>query len=83
MDIQAEKLNLIKWIIELDDPEVIKKLFVLQHQILQQDSTGDWDLLSEYQKQHILKALEEADTDLGIPAKEVIQRSREKYGLNG
>jgi hypothetical protein len=83
MDIQAEKLNLIRWIAELDDPEVIKQLIVLQHQILQQDSTGDWNLLSEYQKQHILKSLEEADIGLGIPAKEVIQRSRKKYGLNG
>lgn len=78
MDIWATKLDLIKWIVELDDPEVIKQLIVLQHQILQKDSVGDWDSLSEYQKQHILKALEEADTALGIPAKEVIQRSREK-----
>jgi hypothetical protein len=78
MDIQAKKLDLIKWIVELDDPKVIQQLFVLQHQILQHDSAGDWDLLSDYQKQHILIALEEADADEGIPAKEFIQRSREK-----
>ncbi len=40
-------------------------------------------LLPEYQKQYILKGLEEADAGLGTPANEVIQRSREKYGLNG
>ena len=83
MDIQAEKLDLIKWIADLDDPGVIKQLFVLQHRILQQDRIGDWDLLPEYQKQQILKGLEEADAGLGTPAKEVIQRSLEKYGLNG
>jgi hypothetical protein len=82
MDIQAEKLNLIGWIAELDDPAIIKQLIVLQHHQLQQDSTGDWDLLPEYQKQRILKGLEEADAGLGVPAKEVIQMSREKYGLN-
>ena len=82
MDIQAEKLMLIKWIAELDDPASIKQLIALKNQ-LRQDSTGEWDLLPEYQKQHILKSLAEADTDLGTPAKEVIERSREKYGLNG
>ena len=83
MDIQAEKLDLIKWIADLDDPDVIKQLFVLQHRILQQDRIGDWDLLPEYQKQQILKGLEEADAGLGTPAKEVIQMAREKYRLNG
>ena len=47
------------------------------------DVTEGWDLLPEYQKQQILKGLEEADAGLGTPAKEVIQRSLEKYGLNG
>ena len=82
MDIQAEKLILMNWIAELDDRAVINQLIALQNQ-LQQDSTGEWDSLSEYQKQHILKALAEADSDLGVPAKEVIARSREKYGLKG
>ena len=82
MDIQAEKLNLIKWITELDDPAVIKQLIALKNQ-LQGDSTEEWDLLPEYQKQYILKGLEEADAGLGTPAKEVIQRSRDKFGLNG
>jgi predicted transcriptional regulator len=49
---------------------------------LQQDSTKEWDLLSEYQKQHILKGLAEADAGLGTPAKEVTERTRKKYGLN-
>jgi hypothetical protein len=43
----------------------------------------EWDMLPEYQKQQILKGLEEADAGLGIPAKEVIQKARQKYGLNG
>jgi hypothetical protein len=30
-----------------------------------------------------LKGLNEADAGLGTPAKEVIKRTREKYGLNG
>jgi hypothetical protein len=48
-----------------------------------QDSTEEWDLLPEYQKKQIMISLEQADAGLGTPAKEIIQRSREKYGLNG
>ncbi|MFI5138905.1 MAG: hypothetical protein ACHQIM_13865 [Sphingobacteriales bacterium] len=47
------------------------------------DVVEEWDLLPEYQKQQILKGLEEADAGLGTPAKEVIQKAREKHGLNG
>jgi len=47
------------------------------------DVTEGWESLSEYQKQQILKGLEEADADLGVPATEVIQRAREKHRLNG
>lgn len=46
-------------------------------------TVDEWDLLPEYQRQEILKGLEEADAGLGVPAKEVIQMAREKYGLNG
>ena len=48
----------------------------------QDDITEGLDLLPEYQKQQILKGLEEADAGLGTPAKEVIQKAREKYKLN-
>lgn len=43
----------------------------------------EWNMLPECQKQQILKGIEEADAGLGIPAKEVIQKARQKYGLNG
>ncbi|HEY4194949.1 MAG TPA: hypothetical protein VGM63_05410 [Mucilaginibacter sp.] len=41
----------------------------------------EWDLLSEFHKAQIMKGLKEADTGLGIPAKEVIQKVKEKYNL--
>ena len=45
------------------------------------DSTEEWDLLPEFHKRQIMKGLEEANAGFGIPAKEIIERSREKYGL--
>ena len=81
MDIQAEKLTLIKWIVKLDDPEVIEQLVALQHRILQQDRMGDWDLLSDLRKERINKSIEQANAGLYIPAKEVSDGIRKKYGL--
>lgn len=48
-----------------------------------QESEEGWDSLPEAHKRQILKGLEEADAGLVIPAKEVSDRLREKYKLNG
>ena len=81
MDIQAEKLNLIKWIVDVNDSLILEHLIALKNDY--QEIVDEGNLLSEYQKQQILKSLEEADAGLGMPAKEVIRQARKKYGLNG
>ena len=43
----------------------------------------EWDSLPESHKRQIMKGLEEANAGLGTPAKEVSDRLRKKYGLNG
>jgi len=47
------------------------------------DPTEEWDLIPDHHKEHILEGLAEANAGLGTPAKEVIARTREKFGLNG
>ena len=47
------------------------------------DTIEEWDTLTEAQKNKITQGLEQADAGLGTPAKDVIKRAREKYGLNG
>jgi predicted transcriptional regulator len=47
------------------------------------DSIEEWNLLPEFNKRQIIKGLAEADAGMGTPSKEVIQKAREKYGLNG
>jgi len=44
---------------------------------------GEWDELSDYQREKIRKGLEEADAGLCVPAEEVTERVRKKYSLNG
>jgi hypothetical protein len=71
--------------IEHADLKQLKEIYglIINYLNSNSDITEEWDLLPEYQKQQILKGLEEADAGLGTPAKGVIQRAREKYGLNG
>jgi hypothetical protein len=47
------------------------------------DPTEGWDSIPDHHKEHILEGLAQAEAGLGIPAKEVIARTRKKYGLNG
>ena len=48
-----------------------------------QDILGEWDSLPEYQKERIEESIQQANDGLGTPARDIIQRAREKYGLNG
>jgi len=48
-----------------------------------QDSTEEWDKLPELHQKLILKGLEQVEAGLGKPVKEVTERLRAKYGLNG
>jgi hypothetical protein len=48
-----------------------------------QEPLGEWDSLPEYQKERIEESIRQADAGLGTPARDIIQRTREKYGLNG
>jgi len=71
--------------IEHADPKQLNEIYglLINYFNSKYDITEGLDLLPEYQKEQILKGLEEADAGLGTPAKDVIHRAREKYKLNG
>jgi len=57
MDIQAEKLSLIKWLAEVNEPSVITKFIALKN-----NQTEDWwDQISEEEKAEIEEGIAEAD----------------------
>ena len=57
MDIQAEKLNLIKWLAEVNEPSIIERFMALKNK--QQDDW--WDQISEDEKSEIDEGLAQAD----------------------
>jgi len=77
------KIDLFNRIEHADSKQLREIYGLLINYFNGQDSEEEWDLLPDAHKQQILKGLEEADAGLGIPAKEVSNRLREKYRLNG
>jgi len=70
MDIQAEKLNLIKWLTEVTEPSVIKRFIALKN-----DQPADWwDQISEEEKAEIEEGLAEAERGDVLSHEEVMSK---------
>ena len=70
MDLQAEKLNLVQAILNIEDIGVIKKV----KKILKKEEHDWFDDLTEKQQQDVIIGLEELDRGEGIPHEEAIAR---------
>jgi predicted transcriptional regulator len=57
MDIQVEKLNLIKWLTEVNEPSVIEQFIALKNE----QQKDWWDEISDDERSEIDKGLAEAD----------------------
>ena len=57
MDIQAEKLNLIKWLTEVEEPLVIEQFIALKNE----QQKDWWDEISDEEKAEIEEGLAQAD----------------------
>lgn len=71
MDIQAKKLDLIQWLIQLKDESLLKKV-----EALQAEDTDFWSALSEDQKEEIKKGLAELDAGQKHDYEQVIFKYR-------
>jgi predicted transcriptional regulator len=76
MDIQVEKLNLIKWLTEVNEPSVIEQFIALKNE-RQKDW---WDEISDDEKVEIDKGLAEADKD-DILSYEEVMANYQKWRL--
>jgi hypothetical protein len=70
MDLQAEKLSLVKAVLDIEDVSLIKKIKKLLKR-----SDHDWfDDLTEEQQQSVLIGLAQADRGEMIPHEEAMRR---------
>jgi hypothetical protein len=70
MDIQAEKLDLIKWLADINEPSVIKRFVALK----KREQTDWWDQISLEEKAEIEEGLAQADRGEVIPHEEVMAK---------
>ena len=70
MDIQAEKLSLIKWLADINEPSVIKRFIDLK----KAEETDWWDTLSVDEQADIEEGLRQADAGELIPHSEVMSK---------
>ena len=77
MDLQAEKLRLLEWLVGLNDPKTLKEFIALK----QSKEVDWWDEISETEQAAIDKGLSQLDQGEGIPHEQVMKEVRAKYNL--
>lgn len=70
MNIQAEKLELIERIIQLENEEILQQI----KEMLTGPSTDWWDQISEQEQKAIEVGLKQAEQQEGIPHQEAMQQ---------
>jgi len=70
MDIQAEKLNLIKWLTSVDEPDVIERLIALK----KEQHLDWWDTITDDERAEIEQGLAEADRGEILSHEEVMSK---------
>lgn len=73
MNIQAEKLELVRIILDLDNPGLLTSI----KNILKAESQTDfWNTLPQYQKEEILKGIEEIENGEIEDYEKIIEKHR-------
>lgn len=73
MNIQAEKIELVKMILETDNPNILSSI----KRMLKRESKKDfWDTLPQSQKEDILKGIEEIDNGEIVDYEDFIKKHK-------
>jgi len=83
MEEEALKIDLLEKIEHADTVQLKELYGLVINYFNSTQSDEEDDSLSESQKKILYKSLEQADAGLGTPLKQVNERLRAKYGLNG
>jgi len=70
MDIQIEKLKLIKWLTDVNEPSVIKRFIALKNK----EAADWWDQIGEEERAEIEEGLAEADKGEVLSHEEVMSK---------
>jgi hypothetical protein len=79
MTIADLKLKIFRQVDSLERSRLEELYGVLINYINGQKDIGDWEVLTEEQKQGIMNAIDEIDSGKGIPHQKVIAKMRKKF----
>ncbi len=73
MDLQAEKLELVRMVLDIDNPGILASLKKLLTESKKKDF---WDKLPQYQRDEIIKGVEEASNGEIVDYENLISKHR-------
>jgi hypothetical protein len=73
MNIQAEKLELVRMILDTDNPSILSSI---KHIFTNSKNIDFWDSLPQSQKDEILKGIEEIENNETVNYEQFIQKHR-------
>ncbi|MCX6234355.1 MAG: hypothetical protein NT175_06460 [Bacteroidetes bacterium] len=79
MTIADLKLKIFRQVDSLEKSRLEELYGVLLNYLNGQKDIGDWEKLTEEQRQGILDAIDEIDAGKGVPHEKVIAKMRKKY----
>ena len=77
MNIQAQKIELVKMILEIEDKTILKNVA----ELVKASQTDWWDKISDAEKASIEEGLAQADRGEMIPHEKVMKKIKAKYRL--
>lgn len=80
MNIQAEKLEIMKRILEIDNPGLLSSI----KKLLKRERKADfWEALPQNQKDDILKGIEEIEKGETVDYEDLIRKHRTSFPVRG
>ncbi len=76
MNLEARKLNLINWILSIQEEEVLSKMEKIQH-----ERNDWWDSISQDDKEAIEEGIEQLDRGESISRTQARERIKNRYSL--
>ena len=83
MEASALKHDLIEKIEQADENQLSEIYGLVINYFNSNESVEEWDVMPESHKEAINRGLEQIEAGLGTPFREINNKLRSKYGLNG
>ncbi len=79
MDIKTLKTDLHKFVDQIENQQILEDYYDEMKSLIEHQNDGDWDNLSEDQKQELLAAYNESEDEQNLVDHETVMKNYEKW----